>query len=78
MGMPDNGLCFPMRAMDTSVDAKKVEAIHAYLNAINLELIANYNWKIIRQGLAASTGLRVDDEIWNQAIAAYANVFDKE
>ena len=53
----------------------ETEQIYAYLNSVDLQLLATYDWKVIRHGLAAATGLRVSDAVWEEAISSYLGAF---
>ena len=59
---------------DACADPETAQII-AYLNSVDLQLLAAYDWKLIRQGLAAATGLRVTDRVWEYAVLSCLSTF---
>ncbi len=72
------GLYFDMCDILEGRITSETEKIYAYLNSVDLHLLATYEWKVIRHGLAAATGLRVSDAVWEDAISSYLGAFSTE
>jgi hypothetical protein len=66
-------LQFGMTHARRKYQTPEITAIHRYLDSLDLYLLTTYDWSVIRQGLAAATGIEVTDTLWRIAIDSYVD-----